>query len=271
VRSTRTTITRRLLPILEQRLEYVHRVLRGGMPLAALQDNEASRRRWYANYIDLVIERDVLDISKIRQRDAMPRLLRRLATQTGQLLNMSQASSDVGLDSSTGEQYTTLLESVFLLHRSPAWHGTHGARAGSRPKIHVADSGVGAWLLGLRAQQIERRNATAMQQFGRLLETFAVNEILKQLTWLDEPVDVGHFRTKDGDEVDLVLEVRGIGIIGIEIKAGERFRPEDLAGLRLLKRRHGDEFLGGVLLYLGNHAVPIEERIQALPLDRLWS
>ena len=253
------------------RMEYVDRVLRGGMPLPALMDTEASRRRWFASYLDLVIERDVLDISKIRQRDAMPRLLSRLATQTGQVLNMARASADAGLEASVGEQYAVLLESVFMMYRLPAWRGTHGARVGTRPKIHVVDTGVGAWLMGLRRKQIERRNSTAMQQFGHLLETFAVNEILKQLGWLDEPVDVGHYRTKDGEEVDLVLEVRGTGIVGVEVKSGERYRPEDLRGLRSLRQRLGTEFIGGVLLHPGKHSVALEDRIIALPMDTLWA
>jgi predicted AAA+ superfamily ATPase len=50
-----------------------------------------------------------------------------------------------------------------------------------------------------------------LQQFGHLLESFRVNEILKQVSWLDEPINVGHYRTKDGAEVDLVLEVHGEG------------------------------------------------------------
>ena len=38
------------------------------------------------------------------------------------------------------------------------------------------------------------------------LEHVVVGEILKQTHWLDAPVDVGHWRTHDGQEVDLVIE-----------------------------------------------------------------
>ncbi len=251
------------------RMDYVDRVLRGGMPLAVRLESETERRRWFDSYLDLVTERDVLDISRIRQREAMPRLLQRLATQTAQLLNMAQASAHAGLQASVGEQYTLLLEAVFMIHRVRAW-GAHGSRVNSRPKVHVIDTGVGAWLLGLRRKQIERRSTTALQQFGHLLETFGVNEILKQVSWLDEPVTVGHYRTKDRAEVDLVLEVHGEGVIGIEIKSGERFRAEDLRGLRSLRDAAGPEFLVGVLLHPGAQAVRLEDGILALPLDVLW-
>lgn len=259
-----------ICPAVSTRMDYVDRVLLGGMPLAARLGSEAERRRWYSGYLNLVIERDVLDISRIRQRDAMPRLLQRLAGQTGQLLNMAQASADAGLQASAGEQYALLLEAVFLVHRVRAW-GAHGARVNSRPKVHVVDTGVGAWMMGLSRKQIERRNPTALVRFGHLFETFGVNEVLKQLSWLDEPVEVGHYRTKDGDEVDLVLQVHGEGVIGVEIKAGERFRAEDLRGLRSMRDKAGAEFLGGILLHPGTQAVRIDDRIVALPLDVLWS
>jgi hypothetical protein len=33
-----------------------------------------------------------------------------------------------------------------------------------------------------------------------------MDEVCRQLDWLDAPVRRGHWRTHDGDEVDLVLE-----------------------------------------------------------------
>jgi hypothetical protein len=43
----------------------------------------------------------VLDIARVRQREALPRLLRQFAAQTGQMLNISKAGQAVGLESST--------------------------------------------------------------------------------------------------------------------------------------------------------------------------
>ena len=43
----------------------------------------------------------MLDIARVRQREALPRLLRQFAAQTGQMLNISKAGQAVGLESST--------------------------------------------------------------------------------------------------------------------------------------------------------------------------
>ena len=46
---------------------------------------------------------------------------------------------------------------------------------------------------------------TALAEFGHLLETFVVGELRKQVSWLDEQVSTGHWRTHDGDEVGYVI------------------------------------------------------------------
>lgn len=70
------------------------------------------------------MQRDVLDIRNIWQREALPQLLRGTVGQTGQLVNIAQAAGRAGLSRAVGADYTQLLEAVFLLRRLP--HG--GAR-----------------------------------------------------------------------------------------------------------------------------------------------
>ena len=95
--------------------------------------------------------------------------------------------------------------------------------------MHLVDSGVMAWLLSLTPQKIAQATPAALTEYGHLLETFAVGEILKQASWFDAPVTAGHFRTEAGDEVDLVLERDDGQVIAIEVKAGSRISGEDFA------------------------------------------
>ena len=94
-----------------------------------------------------------------------------------------------------------------------------------------------AWLLSLTPQKIAQATPTALTEYGHLLETFAVGEILKQVSWSDAPVTAGHFRTEAGEEVDLVLERDDGQVIAVDIKAGSRISGEDFRGLRQLKER----------------------------------
>ena len=230
-----------------------------------------SRSRWFANYVDLVVDKDVMDISRVRQREMLPRLLGQLAARSGQVLNITAIAGAIGLERSTAENYVKLLEAVFLVHRLPAWGTTLGSRVVKHPKVHILDSGVMAWLLSLTPEKITQADPSTLTEYGHLLETFAVGEILKQVSWSDAPVTVGYFRTERGDEVDLVLERDDGQVIAFEIKAGTRIGGEDLHGLRLLKERLGPRLQEAVILYTGQYAYRYEDWAWVLPLSQLWA
>ena len=251
--------------------EYARRATSGGMPVALRRPPGRSRSRWFSNYVNLVIDKDVLDISRVRQREMLPRLLGQLAARSGQVLNMAAISGIIGLEKSTTENYVKLLEAVFLVYRLPAWGTTLGSRITRHPKVHLVDSGVMAWLLSLTPQKITQATPAALTEYGHLLETFAVGEILKQASWFDAPVTAGHFRTEAGDEVDLVLERDDGQVIAIEVKAGSRISGEDFPGLRQLKERLGLRLEEAIILYTGEHAYSHDDWITILPLDRLWA
>jgi predicted AAA+ superfamily ATPase len=251
--------------------EYAQRSTSGGMPVALRRPPGSSRSRWFANYVDLVVDKDVMDISRVRQREMLPRLLGQLAARSGQVLNMAATGGAIGLDRSTAENYVKLLEAVFLIYRLPAWGTTLGSRIVKHPKVHLVDSGVMAWLLNLTPQKIAQAAPATLTEYGHLLETFAVGEVLKQVSWSEAPVTIGYFRTESGDEVDLVLERDDGQVIAFEIKAGTRVGGEDLRGLRQLKDRLGSRLQEAVVLYTGEHAYTHDGWITVVPMDRLWA
>lgn len=123
------------------RADYIERITTGGFPVAVGLTARA-RRRSFDDYLTASLERDVADLSNVRQREALPRLLDRLAGQTAQLLDITNVAASVRLPERTANTYTKLLEAVFLVHRLPAWGKTLGSRAGATPKLHVVDSGL---------------------------------------------------------------------------------------------------------------------------------
>lgn len=250
--------------------ECIRRALAGGLPPALRRQREGDRARWFDDYVDLVIERDVMELTRVRQRRQLPLLLRQLASQTGQLLNISNAAAAIGMEKSTAESYAKLLEAVFLIDRLPAWGTTVGPRVGATPKAHVIDSGLAGRLLRLTHAKLASATAPALSELGHLLETFVLGEISKQLAWLDTPVMRGHWRTHDGDEVDIVLEREDGKIAAVEVKGSSRVREDDLRGLMRLRRLLKDQFIGGVVLYLGAQSYTHESGFHVVPIARLW-
>lgn len=206
----------------------------------------------------------------MRQRQSLADLLTRLASQTGQLLNISKAAEAVGVERKTAEAHLRLLEDLFLVVRLPGWGKTLRSRVSVRPKVHLVDSGLAARLLRLTPTKLATLDPAALTDFGNLLETFVVGELRKQASWLDEPVTLGHWRTSDGTEVDLVAEFDDGQVLAFEVKANQRATGTDISGLQQLREALGPRFRAGIVLTTGQRTYTHSDRIHIMPIDRLW-
>lgn len=247
--------------------DLVDAVLTGGYPEMLRRRRPERRRAWARDYIRAIVQRDVRDIAEVEKLDRMPRLLQVLAHYSGQLTNFSQVGSQIGFDDKTTRKYVGILEQLFLVRRLEPWFRNELKRLVKTPKLHFLDSGLLAALLGTTAELIDGDRTT----FGKLLETFVFSEVLKQISWLDRSCALYHYRDKDQDEVDLVVEDAAAGaVVGIEVKAGATVTAGDFKGLRKLADACGKTFQSGMVLYDGEIVVPFGQRLFAVPVSCLW-
>lgn len=251
------------------RQDYAARVCAGGLPLA-VHRSDAARARWFDDFVRQSVERDALELSRVRQRQSLTDLLTRLASQTGQLLNITKAAEAIGVERKTTQAHLRLLEDLFLVVRLPGWGKTLRSRVSVRPKVHLVDSGLAARVLRLTPAKLAALDPAALSEFGNLLETFVVGELRKQASWLDEPITLGHWRTSDGTEVDLVAEFDDGHVLAFEVTANQRATADDTSGLQQLRDALGPRFRAGVVLTTGQHIYTHTDRIHVMPIDRLW-
>lgn len=246
--------------------ELAERIAAGGFPAAIARATPRRRTAWYREYAQALVQRDVRDLARIRALDALPRLLALAAGQTARLFNASDLAAPFQLSRPTIADYVTLLEGVFLVERVPPWHSNRSSRLIKTPKLHLGDTGLACALLGLDAAALERDRAV----LGQLAETFVYQELRRQAGWQGAEIRFHHFRTRDGVEVDLVLEQDGHAIAGVEVKASATVTAADFRGLRQLRAAAGERFQAGVVLYDGEHSLPFDERMYAVPIRALW-
>ena len=98
-----------------------------------------------------------------------------------------------------------------------------------------------------------------------------MGELVRQASWLGEVAAYGHWRTYDGDEIDLVLEREDGGVLAFEVKAAGQVAGRDARHLRKLRDALGERFLAGIALYMGRRAYNLEDRLYAMPVDRIWT
>lgn len=249
------------------RHEYLRVVRIGGFPEVVSLRSARSRAIWFSSYLTTVTQREVLDIARIRHVELLPRLFRLLAALTAQELNVTALARDLGLDDVTVRGYLPVLETVFLLHRLPAWSRNLTARVKRRPKVHLTDTGLAAWLLEQSADTLARPGNPAA---GALLETFVVNELAKLRATSELEVGMFHFQDRDGREVDCVLETPAGRVVGIEVKAAATVRGDDFRHLATLRDRIGPEFVAGIVFFTGERPLPFGDRLFALPISALW-
>lgn len=249
------------------RADYAERLVRGGFPEAIALSRPASRRRYFNNYVDDLIEREVTEIGEIARLPELHAVLRLLAARAGSLLVIDPIASDARLSASTVRRYVTLLEQVFMIKRLPAWSRNISTRATANPKVFFVDSGVATHLLNQTPQTLLEPTSTA---FGPLLESFVVSEVSRQVSWSDEPLELSHFRTRDKIEVDLVLEHPQHGVVGLEVKAAATVRQDDFRGLGHLADRIGGDFIMGIVLYSGQETLRFGPNMLAMPTSALW-
>lgn len=241
-------------------------ILAGGYPQMRLRVDPARRRAWARDYLAGIVQRDVRDLADVARLDVMPRLLRALAAHAAQLANFSRLGAPLGLDDKTTRRYTGLLEQLFLVRRLEPWSRNELSRLVKTPKLQFLDSGLLAALRGITAAGLAKDRTL----LGPLLETFVLSELLKQAGWLNDPPRLSYYRTRDGTEVDAVLERDDGALVAVEVKAAATATRADFKGLQQLAAACGDSLRLGVLLYDGDVAVPFGERLWAAPVDCLF-
>lgn len=247
--------------------ELIERVTTGGFPPALARATPRRRRDWHLAYADSLVQRDIRDLANIRSLESVPRLLELAATQTSQLFNANALSAPLELTRPTVREYLALLEKLFLIELLPPWHHNRLNRLIKTPKLHLADPGLAASLLGYDIAALKADRSA----FGPLLESFVFQELRRLATGTDNAYRFFHYRDKDQVEVDVIIERDGRDLCGVEVKASSTVTSYDFAGLRRVQEACGPKFKCGVVFYDGETALPFGKNLFAVPYPALWS
>lgn len=247
------------------RHEYASTLLAGGFPEARSRP-ETARSLFFSSYVESIVERDVPDVSRVREPSAIATLLRLVAARSSGLARYDSLAREVGVDGKTVKAHLDVLERLFLIRVRRSWHVNLGKRQVKASKLYVSDSGLLGALVGADAGRVRDDSGFA----GSLFETFVVTELERQASWFGEPLTFWHYR-EDGHEVDAIVERPSGEIVGIEVKASATVRPRDFAGLRRLRERVGERMRCGAVLYAGARTIQVADGMWALPLQALWA
>lgn len=195
-----------MIPLL--RREALDRLLvRGGYPEAWTSEDPAPV---LLDLAEAFVLRDASDRFRIERPDALRLLLSLAARQVGDLVNKAEWASILGVASTTVADYLALLEETHVLAQIRPFIGGKRAELTSTPKLYFVDNGLRNQIAGGLAPLDGRAD------IGKLMENWVFTELRKRYP---EPGAVRYWRTRNGAEVDFVLEPNPDRIVALEVKS----------------------------------------------------
>ncbi len=229
----------------------------GGYP--AIFDTSASANKWYANYIRTYLERDVRLIKNIGNLNTFEKFLRLCAGRIGQLLNMSNLATEVGVDVKTIGSWISVLETSFIVFRLKTYHKNYNKRLVKMPKLYFYDVGLAWALIG-----IDNPEQIALHPFrGQLFENLVILEFLKHRLNKGETPRLYFWRDHVGHEIDLLIE-QNTQLYPIEIKSGQTITSDYFKGLNYWNKITDTQ--GGYIVYDGDTRQERSNGFTVMPL-----
>ena len=212
-----------------------------------LHDRNLAPEQWFANYVMTYVERDVRQIIEVQNLSLFQRFLKMCAARCGQLLNMSSLANDCGVSHKTIGAWLSVLEAGYIVFLLQPHHQNFGKRLVKTPKLYFHDTGLAAYLMGIR----DPAHLSIHSARGALFENFVISELLKRRYNQGLASNLYFWRNNTGEEVDVLIE-HGDKLMPVEIKSGQTFTSDFLAGLNKWTRYAGDKALPAHLVYGGD-------------------
>ncbi|HWU43988.1 MAG TPA: ATP-binding protein [Bdellovibrio sp.] len=173
----------------------------GGWPeLHANPDKDP--KKFLDDYINSYVEKDIVLAAGIQKSREFLKLTRLLAGRVGEILDFSSLGNDAGVDAKTAKEWISILERMHIIALVMPFSSNLSSRLIKSPKIYFIDTGLACRLQGwTSAAPI----LTSPQQ-GHLFENLVFSEIFKLNLNHQLGFQIFHWRSKDGEEIDFLIQ-----------------------------------------------------------------
>lgn len=188
-------------------------LFKGGWP-ELYTNHDLDPVKYLNDYTRNYIEKDIVVSAGIIKKKEFHTVLGMLAARTGNILNHSSLAKDSGVKSVTINEWISVLERTALVYLLPPFESNLNKRLTKSPKIYFLDTGLATRLQGW----IDPHPLLASPQAGALFETLVLAELVKCMTNFGKNWRISLWRTKDGEEVDFLIDNGKGGILALDAK-----------------------------------------------------
>ena len=248
---------------LRPNLEYdqvIQAFLKGGYPEPVLANDESFYRNWMNNYFQTYLERDIrslfprLDITRYR------RFIQMLVDCSSTIINRSDLGRTIDVSEVTIKEYLEIAQGSFLWRNVPSFEQTASKSIIKKPKGYIRDSGLIHYLNSVRT----REDLFTNRYTGNNFEAFIIEELIKGFqSGTSEKINYYYYRTKNGAEVDLLLE-GSFGLLPIEIKFGATVTPKNTGSIQRFVREQNLPL--GLVISNCEEVIAVSDRVLHIPV-----
>jgi predicted AAA+ superfamily ATPase len=197
----------------------------GQLPRVLKFTNSSSKARFLQTYVNTYLKEEVAAEQLVKKLVPFRRFLDVAAQSNGKIVNFSNIAKDTGVSDNTIREYFSILEDTLIGFFLEPYSGSFRKRLGQTPKFYLFDLGVARSLTRtLSVPLLSQTNA-----YGDAFEHFIILEVYRLVSYSFPEYRLSYLHTKDGEEIDLVIERPGLPLLCIEIKSTTSLDEDDLA------------------------------------------
>lgn len=181
------------------------RIWFGSMP-GLVSGKYKDRDVFYSSYLQTYIDRDVSEQINLADKLLFRDFIRAAACRAGQMLNVHDIASDIGVSDDTAKRWLQVLEKSDVIFYLRPYSNNLLKRTIKTPKMYFFDTGLVAYLTRYSSAEILANGAIN----GAILKNFVVAEIRKTYMNCGKECLLWYYRDKENNEIDLVIESDGL-------------------------------------------------------------
>jgi len=155
------------------------------------------------------------------------------------------------------------MEASFVVFRLYPHLSNRASRLIKSPKIYLSDSGLAAYLAGVKKMDAHEPLR------GALLEGYVAQNLLAILAAHQPDARMTYWNVQGRFEVDFIIEF-GRETVAVEVKHGSRIQESDMAGIKAYMAG-SKNCKAGIVAYNGTQVVKVGEKIWGVPVSLLLS
>ncbi len=208
----------------------------GTLPSIYTKPTVEQKNNFLRSYAQTYLREEIWLEQFIRKLDPFRQFLEVSAQCNGKIINVANIARDVGVDNKTVKEYFCLLEDTLVGFFLAPFQHSFRKRLSQKPKFYYFDPGIVRSL----ARNLSVPLTLSTSAYGEAFEHFLITEAIRLAHYYYPDYRFTYLKTKEGLEVDLLVERPGKKILFIEIKSTEKVDEMQLRTLQRLVSDFGD-------------------------------